>query len=584
MSSEKVFINSKSAVKLLMFKLWPYLKRHRRLLIPAIGLILVSTGLALISPWLLGYIVDEVILKKNRTALVGFAALLLAVEVIRGFSIFSQNWLLNLAGQKTLHDLRQALLSRYQRYPMREYHLTAAGKMVTRLINDTSGLQDLFSGGVVIALGQVIIICAILVWLVFLHPTLGFVCISVFPIMLFSTNYFAKKLRTEFRESRTILASLNAFLAENISGMTVIHRLGKEKFFRGIFNQISDDFAEANGKTVKVFAHFQPTVTVLSSLSMAIFIWFGGFLIIGGTQQRTGLTLGVLVTFMSYLQSLFTPIRDITEKYNIFLASMSSCEKIFEFMDRPEEGKISNPRPLKLTTAPKVEFQDIEFTYQDVESLERWGLKKLNLTISPGEKLGIVGRSGAGKTSIANLLLRLYDADSGSLLYDKRDIRKSIGYVPQIPFLFSGTVADNLFLWKPELEIRFHQLPEAVKAPFLSEQLNLKNLVSENASNLSLGEAQMIVMMRAMLQNPWIIIMDEASAHVDSHTESWFTEVLQSSMKNKSCIVIAHRLATLKNLDRIVVLDQGKIIESGNPTELLVTGSLYKRFHEFSTC
>ncbi|MBI2606022.1 MAG: ABC transporter ATP-binding protein [Deltaproteobacteria bacterium] len=563
-------------------RLWPYVRCHRGLFFVSLGFVLLSTFCALLTPWLLGVLVDQVLVPREAALVAPFAVFLLTVAFLQAFASYQQSVLLMSLGQKILHALRQDLLKQYELYPAAEFNRVPAGRMVTRLVNDTSALQDLFTGGIAVALADAMIILGIIIGMVAMHPTLGLVCVSVFPLMVVSSNYFGKRIHENFRRSRAALSRLNAFLAENIYGMWLIQLFNRERDFKTKFDAVSRRYTGRQLETVRQFAFFQPTITILSSFSMSLLIWYGGYRVIDGT-----VTLGLLVAFMAYVQALYTPIRDITEKYNLFVAALASCEKIFEFMDRPIESGLDPTARIPRLGAwrGEIDFRGAWFRYADDEP---WVLKNLNFKIEAGERVGVVGHTGAGKTTLTQLLLRFHDLTQGDLridgrnigALDKRAVRCAIGYIQQVPFLFSGTVEDNIFLWEPSRREAYERLPAFAREPFEKGRLRLDHEIFERGANLSAGERQIIAFLRALVHDPRILILDEATAHVDVLTEKWIAKVSTGIFANRTVLVIAHRLATLRSVDRIVVLHHGELVESGTHRALLERRGLYHKLYE----
>ncbi|MEW6056138.1 MAG: ABC transporter ATP-binding protein [Bdellovibrionota bacterium] len=564
-------------------RLWPYVRKYPALFAVSVLMVLITTFCALLTPWLLGYAVDHALVPKELKLLVPFALLYFATDALRALTMIVQGLTMTSLGQRVLHDLRQDLLKQYEFYPLSEFNQTRTGRLVTRLVNDTSSLQDLFTGGVAVALGHAIIVAGIVIWLVVLNPSLGLVCVSVFPFMVFAARYFGRKLRETFLKSRGALSKLNGFLAENISGMSIIQLFNKQAHFRKRFEQVSNHYTSMIMRTIETYAYFQPTITVLSSLSMSLLIWYGGYRVLDQT-----VTLGLLVTFMSYLQALFAPIRDITEKYNLFVSAMASSERIFEFMDRPQEKgtETANRAFSKPSFRGEIEFRNVWFRYRN-----EWNLKDVSFKVESGERVGIVGHTGAGKSTISALLMRFYDIQQGKLLldrqdlcsFDKRAVRGAIGYIQQEPFLFSGTIRDNILLWEADRQKGIDALPRSIKECFESEYLSLGKQVLEKGSNLSSGERQIVAFLRALAQDPKILILDEATAHVDAITEGWISRVSNEAFQNRTVLVIAHRLATLKSVDRILVLHRGELVESGSHKELLSKGQIYRKLYDIQS-
>jgi len=576
---------NKNLLFLFYRRLWPYIRPYRGLFAWSVFLILISTAASIAVPWCLGYAVDHFLTPQKYAYLVAAAFCILWIDVVSAASTYWQSYSFMLLGQRILQDLRRDLLKQYQFYPLKEYYSTPAGRLVTRLVNDTSNLQDLFTSGLAIAFGNISIVVGIISWMILVNPFLGCVCISVFPIMVFASRQFGRLIRKVAHESRAALAKLNGFLAENISGMGIIQLFNRENIFFQRFSRVSSEYTATQIKTIRSFAYFQPTITVLSSLSMCMLIWFGGSLAV-----HQNVTMGVLIAFMSYLHALYSPVRDITEKYNLFLTAMTSCERIFEFMDRLSEGHIFPDKKTAPFLALKgdIQFENVYFKYS-TETSGKWILKDLNFRIKPGEKIGIVGHTGAGKTTLAYLLMRFFDVSKGRILLDGRDVmsvadkrslRRQMGYIQQEPFIFSGTVAENIFLWDEGRKDVYEKLPAFVREPFETGLLKLDRVLLEKGANLSLGEKQILAFMRSIIHDPQILILDEATAHMDSMTERWIGRVSTEIFKNKTMLVIAHRLATLKTVDRILVLHHGELVETGNHQELLKHKGIYHRLYE----
>ncbi len=578
------------SIRFFTTKLWPYIKKYKILFLVGLFYVFISIITSLAMPWYIGKLVDEVLVPKEESKIYFFVVVYLVLTIAKSISAFMQNYEMTKLGQNVLHDLRQDLFHKYLFYPIAEFSRTPTGRMVTRLINDTSSLQDLFTGGIAVAFADALIILGMIIWMLFMYPKLGVVCISVFPVMIFISVRYGEKLRESFRQTRAALSRLNSFLSENISGMWLIQLLNKEERFKNKFDITSKEFTNRNLNTVQNFSIFQPMITILSALSMSLLIWYGGFLSI----HETGLTLGILVAFMSYIQAMFAPIRDIIEKFNLFVSALASCEKIFEFMDRNSERNIDliDKIPVLLESHSnkdsQIRFDQVSFQYsKDLPFV----IRNINFQIKEGEKIGIVGHTGAGKTTITQILLRSYDDYEGSISFygnelkniEKHSVRSCIGYIQQEPFLFSGSIRDNLFLWKDEFKNTFDSYPEFIKAPFLSENLHLDREVVERGNNLSSGERQIIAFIRAMLANPKILIMDEATAHIDLITERWIQDASEYFFKNKTVMIIAHRLATLKDVDRIFVFHQGELKEQGTHSELIIMKNIYYKLYQIQS-
>jgi ATP-binding cassette subfamily B multidrug efflux pump len=556
---------------------------HRKPLVVGCVMIVLGTAATLLEPYLFGYAIDHAILPKNWHLLVRLTTIFFGLTTLRITMMIGQAYAFEFLGQRVTRDLRIRLFSHLQRLPISVYDRTPAGKLLTRVTNDIASMGDMFSAGFVSMISNILIVLGLLAGLLILDLKLGLITISVFPPMIVASVYFSYRLKISYREARSKLSALNAFLAENLMGMKVVHLFNRQRLHLKRFNRINQWYSDAQIGTVKVFALFQPTITLASGIAVALVIAFGSR---GGPD---GLKVGVLVTFFSYALAAFQPIREIADKWNVFLSGMASVERVFSILSWPvekEESSSVTVQPLP-NIKGHIVFENVWFAYQSGADGEHWVLKDFSLEIRPGARVGIVGHTGAGKTTLISLLMRFYEPQRGRILldgkdlrdYDKSALRATIGIIQQDAFLFSGSYVDNITFWagrkvSPEIE---NLLKEAGCERWLEKTESLQ----ERGSNVSMGERQILAFTRALDKNPSIWILDEATANMDSNSEALLSASLERASHGRTSILIAHRLATVRKADLIIVLHKGVMIEKGTHDELLDQNGLYARLYRY---
>ena len=567
------------------FRLWPYLKPHFALFAFSLVLVFVTAGISLYMPKLLGNIVDRALIPRNLQKLYVFAAWFVGLECVRLILMYFQTFLLQKIGQKVMHGIRGHLFARLIRMPVPFFDKNSVGRLVTRLTNDTANLSELFSAGFVMLLGDLLLIVGVVIAMILLHAKLGLITVSVFPLMILTMVFFSGRLRLAFRRSREVLARLNALFAERMSGMPVIQQFNREKYERESYTKLSREFQQRQFEGVHLYSLFHPAITLLSAASVALVVWYGPkYMAIGE------LHLGVLVSFFAYVQVLYQPVRNITDRYNVFLAAMSSAERIFTLIDmKPEEGLGVHLDKKSEEMKGSFAFEDVSFSYSG--DPEKYALDHISFSVRAGERIALVGHTGAGKTTITSLLLRFYEPSSGRIVldgknlstYTKNELRQRIGFVQQDVFLFTGTIRENLILLSQDVSEK--KILEACEATGLASilkrmPLGLDTVLDERGANLSLGERQVIAFTRVFLQQPEILILDEATASVDAETEARIQMASEALLKGRTSLIIAHRLATIRDADRIFVFDKGKLIEAGSHAELVRHGGRYAKLVE----
>lgn len=569
-------------------RLSPYLKPHRSILFLSFFFICGSTAIALFGPQLLGYIIDQALIPRDAAKLLVFSLLYIALELIRLLIVYAQSVTLQRIGQRVMSAVRSDLFNHLLRMHTSFFDRNPVGKLVTRVTNDTVNLSELFSANFVMLISDIFLIIGVITAMIGIHLKLGLITISVFPVMIFAMSYFAHRLRYSFRLSRGVLSRLNSFFAECVSGMPIVQLMQREEHERKSYQNLSEEYFDRQTESVYLYSLFHPTITVLAAVSVVLVLYFGP-----KYYYLREIPLGTFVSYLAYVQILYQPVRNITDRYNVFLAAMSSAERIFSLLDMKLEDGIEP----QVGAAPgkfrgDLRFQSVDFSYPvksgrtDAETI-----RDLSFHVSAGETLAIVGPTGAGKSTIISLLFRLYEPASGKIWLDDQELskvakellRSKIGYVQQDVFLFSGTVRENLTLFsgsKPDSEI-FEACRISGFDRVLQRMPNgLESLLEERGSNLSLGERQTLAIARVVIQNPELLILDEATSSVDPNLERKIQEATQLLTQNKTCIIIAHRLETIRKANKVLVLNRGRVIEFGSPEKLLEQPGMFRKFVE----
>jgi len=566
----------------LMKRLLVYIKPYKKYVFAGIILSISVAGLGPVRPYLTKVAVDYSLVNKDYNSLMYISIALIVSLLLQSIVQYYLTYYTQLMGQKVIYDIRVKLFEHVQKLALKFFDKTPIGRIVTRVTNDVESLNELFSAGIINVFSDIFIIIWILGFMFFMSWDLSLVTLSVLPLVIFATSIFRKKVRAAYRDVRFHLARLNTFMQEHVQGMNVVQIFGKENEEYKKFAEINKDHAIANIKSVFYYAVFFPVVEFFSSLAIALIIWYGG-----GKVVQGAMSLGILFAFIQYTEMFFRPIRDLSEKYNVLQTAMASSERIFKLFD--DDTFIKNPEnPIKIDNViGKIEFENVCFAYNQDEYV----LKNISFTINPGQTVAIVGATGAGKTSIINILTRFYDINSGTIkldgidvkLLDKRDLRKYISIVLQDVFLFSGTIYGNITLNNSSISLEeAKRAAEIVGADKFIESLPNKYMeeVKEKGATLSVGQKQLISFARALAYNPKLLILDEATSSVDTETELLIQEAINKLLANRTSIVIAHRLSTIQNADKIIVMHKGEIREIGNHQELLAKKGIYYRLYQ----
>jgi len=565
----------------LLRRLLRYLKPYRWAVVLGVLLLLASTFLTLSIPYLVKEAIDSGIATgdSNRLAvLMGWVILVLVADFLVRYA---QTYLVQWMGQQAVFDLRQEVFSHLQKLNLSFYDKNPVGRLLTRVTSDVSVLGELFSSGVVAIFGDLFTLIGIVAYMVYLDLELSLATFTVLPFLVYATMVFRKKARESYRLVRLGIAKINAYLSEHIGGMTVVKLFAQKERSLARFAGLSAELREAHLKSVLYHAVFFPVVEVIGAVSLALIIWYGGADVLAGA-----LTFGTIAAFVQYVDRFYQPIRDLAEKYNILQSAMASGERIFKLLDtHPEFASPPGARKVE-NVRGEIRFENVWFAYRPGE----WVLKDINLTIRPGEKVAIVGATGAGKTSLVGLLTRFYDYQKGKIYLDGVELkeleisslRRTIGLVLQDVFLFSGDIAYNIRLGNAS--ISDEKLTAAARRVNLERFVNrllggYRAVVEERGSTFSVGQKQLLSFARALAFDPKILILDEATSSVDTETELLIRDALEKLLAGRTSLVIAHRLSTVEKSDRIIVLHKGEIRETGTHAELLAQRGIYYRLY-----
>ena len=562
-------------------RLFEFVRPYSRRIALSIALMLVASALNIAGPYLLKIAIDTNIAGGDAAGLTRTALLIALCFLGTYAATASEGRVISWVGNRLLSNLRATLFRHIQALHLGYHDTHIVGVTVSHVINDVAVINDLISQGIVTLFGDLFIIVGIVVAMLSMDARLALLCFAVVPLMVLATWIFSRRAQQAFRNTRTRIAAVVGDLAENIAGMRVIQAFSREGQSLERFREINQANRDANVQAMSLSFVFMPTVELLGVLATATVLGFGGMAVARGT-----LTLGVVVAFLSYVTRFFQPIQELSQLYTTLQSAMAGGEKVLEVLDtkpaiQDRPGAIELPR-----IVGHVELRDVGFSYTDGVPV----LRDVRLVVAAGQLVALVGPTGAGKTTVANIIARFYEATSGSVLVDGKDVRdvtqrslrRQIALVPQDPFLFSGTIADNIRYGRPEAsDAEVREAARAANAEQFVERMpeRYDTRILESGSNLSLGQRQLVCIARAVLTDPRILILDEATANIDTVTELLIQKALVRLFTGRTSLVIAHRLSTIRSADLICVVDGGRIVERGRHEELLAAGGLYRELY-----
>ncbi len=565
----------------LLSRVLTFVKPYKALFFISI-LFSISLGvLSIARPIIIEYTVDNFIIGNNPEMLLKYTlimvGLLILESIVQFLFMYAANWI----GQSVIKDIRDKLYDKILSFKLQYFDKTPIGALVTRSVSDIETIAEIFSQGILVIFSDLFKIILIVSWMLSRSVMLTIISLSVFPVLLLATNYFQKALKSAFEDERSAISNLNTFVQEHISGMKIVQIFNKEKNELNKFKDVNLTYKNATIKAIWYFSIFLPVIEIMSALALGVMVWYGGLDVIAGEK----ITLGLMMSFILLINMLFRPIRHLADRFNVLQRGIVASKRVFNIIDTNEQISEKGFDELDKCRGV-VKFENVNFSYNKDEPV----LKNINFQIDAGKTLALVGATGAGKSSIINVLLRYYDIDSGKIYLDNNDIAKykvkslrtHLALVLQDVFLFSDSIYKNIVLDKP---ISRAQVIEAAKAIGLHDFIQqlpggLDYNVRERGVMLSAGQRQLIAFLRAYIIKPSVLILDEATSSVDTQTEQLIQTAIEKLTAGRTSIVIAHRLATIQSADKILVMDNGEIVESGTHDELLALKGYYSKLFE----
>ncbi len=574
-------INGKTVDLVILKRIFAYVSPYRKSFALAVCTTITLAVLSPIRPYVIQYTFDHYVASGNASMLLNMTMVLTGLLLLETFFQFADSFLTNRLGQNIINDLRIQLYKHILNLRLKYYDNTPIGTLVTRAVSDIEVIADIFSEGLIVIIGDLLKISVILGVMLFFNLKLTLIVLTPIPVLFIATYFFKRAVQESFKDVRTQVARLNAFVQEHITGMNIVQIFNREKAEQKKFEAINAEHRDANVRSILAYSIFFPVVEILSSVSLGLLVWWGGR---GVLQNIT--TVGELVSFIMYVNMLFRPIRMLADRFNTLQMGMVSSERVFKVFDTNDIIENKGTIPAQHIKGD-VELKNVWFAYNE----EDWILKNVSFSAKQGETIALVGATGAGKSSIINLLNRFYEYNKGSICIDGIDVRdyellslrKNIGVVLQDVFLFSDSLANNISLNNPEISReRIIEAAKVVGAHDFIMKLpnNYDYNTMERGAMLSVGQRQLISFIRAYVYDPKILVLDEATSSIDTESEKLIQNAIDLLTKGRTSIIIAHRLATIQKADKIIVMDKGEIIEIGNHQELLKLNGQYKRLFE----
>ncbi|MDP4845615.1 MAG: ABC transporter ATP-binding protein/permease [Salibacteraceae bacterium] len=582
MSTKKDKSVSGSAFDLSLFlRVMKYVKPYKAMFLFTAFMVVLSALLAPLRPLLIQYTLDNSVMIPDLEMLTFLTIVIIGLLILESVVQFVQTYLANWLGQTVIRDLRVDVYNQITKFKLKYFDQTPIGTLVTRAVSDIETIADIFAEGVLIILGEILKLAVVIIVMLAINWKLTLICIIPIPILLYATNVFKNYIKVAFQDVRTEVSKLNAFVQEHITGMFIVQIFNREKQEMDKFQAINARHRDAHIRTVFANSIFFPVVEILSAASIALLIWWGSREMLAGNVEY-----GQLLAFILFIYMLFRPIRQLADRFNTLQMGMVASERVFKILDTNEriEGTGENITP---PIQGDISFKNVWFAYNN----EDWILRDVSFDVKHGQKIAIVGATGAGKTSIINILSRFYEYNKGSITIDGKELRdfepnylsRQVGVVLQDVFLFSDSIYNNITLNNPEISLE--SVTEAAKKVgahrFIDRLPDSYNYnVKERGGMLSVGQRQLLAFIRAYIYNPSILVLDEATSSVDTETENMIQEAIEQITKGRTSIIIAHRLATVQHADVIMVMDKGEIIEIGSHQELLRKDGAYKKLYD----
>ena len=556
--------------------------RYKAIFFGALFSALLLAGLAALRPKLLQYTIDTYILHKDKKGLLRYSTLIFIVLLLEVLTQLVFVYLANLLGQNVIRDMRLQVFKHIIRFKKAYFDTTSIGKLVTRVVNDIETISSIFGQGLFVLISDLLKMLAILVLMFFMSVKLTLIVLVIMPIILMATRWFQKHIKTAFQEVRTQVAELNGFVQERLSGMKIVQLFNREQIAYANFKEINKKHRKAHIQTIWFYSIFFPVVEVITTITIGLLAWYGGLQIVAET-----LSVGTIIAFISMSKQLFRPLRQIADKFNTLQMGMIASKRVFNVLDT-ESVIIDNGTLAKEHVLGEITFEKVYFSYISEEMV----LKGVSFKINQGQKVAIVGATGAGKSTIINLLNRFYEIDAGSInldsipiqAYKLENLRKHVGVVLQDVFLFADTIYHNITLGNKAITLE--QVKEAAKAIGIHEFImslpnNYLYNIKERGVMLSSGQRQLIAFLRVYVSNPSVLVLDEATSSIDSYSEKLIQKATAVITQGRTSIIIAHRLATIQEADTILVMDKGKLVEQGTHQELVkISNGYYKKLYE----